>query len=262
MVLRGTLQINNELIQRRRRRKVVKRSIVFSTLLISLLVILCLKLSYFNVSNIVILNNEIINTEEILELSKINKGTNIFYMDLKNIQTNVLSNPYILKANVKRKLPNTISIEVQEREAVFYAKNESGNLIIDRLGVVLEKKDDTSGMNLTNLTGIDFGGAKVGKVIPCDDNRKINFITEITDLIEANTSGIKITSVDLSDFLDIKIYSNNICIKVGDNSNLENKLNEALNIIVNNKLVNSIGYIDVSFQGNPVVHVEKQEETE
>lgn len=255
--MKVTLQnTDNELIKKRRRKRAIKRSIVFSLLLISIMVTLCLKLSYFNVSNIIVSNNNIINAEEIIALSKINKGTNIFYMDLKKIETNLLSNPYILKADVKRKLPNTISISVTEREAVFYINAENKKLIIDKYGVVLEERDDVSNMQLTNLQGFDFEAAKVGSIIPCDDDRKIQFITLITDLISSNTSGIKITSVDLNDVLNIKVYTGDMCIKLGDSSNLKDKLNLALNIINNNNLKESKGYIDVSFEANPVLFIE------
>lgn len=226
-------------------------------MLISLFIILCLKLPYFNVSNIIVSNNKIINKEDIINTANVNYGTNIFYINLKKIETNILKNPYILKADVKRKLPNSISISVQEREAVFYIKGENNNLIIDKHGVVLEEKDDISNMNLTNLIGFDAEGAEIGKVIYCDDNRKIDFISSITDLITANTSNIKITAVDLNDILDIKIYSKDLCIKLGTAYDIRDKLNLAFNIINDNKLINSKGYIDVSYSGNPAVFIEK-----
>lgn len=254
MTLKNT---NNDLIIKRRRKKAIKRNIVFFLLLISLFIILCLKLPYFNVTNIVVLNNKIINTEEILSIAKVNKGTNIFYMDLKKIETNILNNPYILKADVKRKLPNTISISVQEREAVFYIKGENNNLVIDKHGVVLEEKEDISSMNLTKLMGFEAEGSEIGKVIYSDDDRKIDFISLITELITANISNIKITAVDLSDILDIKIYSNDMCIKLGTSQNVKDKLNLAFNIITENKLLNSRGYIDVSLESNPAVLLEE-----
>ncbi|MCM8711008.1 FtsQ-type POTRA domain-containing protein [Clostridium sp. SYSU_GA19001] len=246
----------NEFINKRRRKRTIRRSIIFSLLLISTLITLCLKLSYFNVSNIIVRNNNIISKDEIIAISKIKEGTNIFYMNLNKIRTNVLSIPYILKAEVSRKLPNTIVITVEEREAVFYINADKKKLIIDKQGIVLEEREDISNMQLTNLQGFDFEIAEVGKLIPCDDSRKISFISLITDLITSNSSGIKITSVDLTDIFNIKTYSGDLCIKLGDSNDLKDKLNLALNIINNNNLNGKIGYIDVSFKGNPVVFIE------
>jgi cell division protein FtsQ len=246
---------DNELIRRRRRKRMIKHTIILSVLLISLLIILCLKLSYFNVSNIKVMNNSIVSSDEIIDFAKVNKGTNIFYINIKNIKTNVLKNPYILKADIKRKLPNTISIVVNEREAVFYGMTDNKYLIIDKSGVVLEEKDDISNMKLTKLEGFDFQQTRLGEIIDSNNARKIENIGIITELIALNSSDIQISSVDLAEELNVKVYCGNICVKLGSNS-LRDKLNLALNIIQNNNLKDKKGYVDVSFDGNPVVFIE------
>lgn len=248
---------SNELIKSRRRKIAIRRSVILTLLLVSLSVILCLKLPYFNISNIQVRNNKIVSSEQIIELSKINKGTNIFYLNFKNIETNIRANPYILGASIKRKIPNTILIDINERKAVFYMKAQNSYLMIDKGGIVLESRNNINNMKLTNLQGFNAEDAKVGSVLPCDDKRKLDVIGLITELISLNTSGIDITAVDLSDTLNIKIYSGNLCIKMGTSDNIKDKLNLALNIINNNDLKNSKGYIDVGFEGNPVLFIEK-----
>jgi cell division protein FtsQ len=248
---------NNELIRKRRKKRAVRRAIVLTVLLIAILVTLCLKLSYFNVSSIKIINNSIVTSEEIANLAKVNMGTNIFYINISNIKTNVLKNPYIINVEVKRKFPNTITISVNERQAVFYSLQDNKYLIIDKNGIVLEEKEDIDSMNLTSLLGLNFQEARIGEPILTQDNRKINEIGVITELIALNSSGIEITSVDLSDGLNIKVNSRNISIKLGS-GNIKDKLNLALNIIENNQLKEQKGYIDVSFEGNPVVYIEKK----
>jgi cell division protein FtsQ len=225
-------------------------------MLTAVLVTLCLKLAYFNVSSVKVINNNIVTSEEIINLSQVDMGTNIFFIDIKNIRTNVLKNPYILEAEVKRKLPNTIIVSISERQAVFYGKLDDKYLIIDKNGVVLEEREDISDMKLTKLEGFNFQDAKVGETVPSDNARKISNIGLITELIGLNSSGIEIDSVNLYDDMNIVITCDNILIKLGSNS-IKDKLNLALNIIVNNKLQNEKGYIDVSFEGNPVVYVEK-----
>lgn len=255
--MKGSLAItNNELIMKRRRKRIIKRTIMLAILLSAVLVTLCLKLSYFNISTVKVINNNIVNSDEIINLSKVNTGTNIFYADIKNIKTNVLKNPYLLKADIKRKLPDTIIISITEREAFFYSKHDNKFLIIDRNGVVLEEKDDISNMNLTSLEGIDLTEAKIGHSIPGENKRKIESIGLLSDLIALNSSGIDITSVNLSDELNLVVNCKDITVKLGVDD-IKNKLNQAFNIIANNGLKEQKGYIDVSFQGNPVVFIEK-----
>lgn len=245
----------NELIKRRRRKMAIRRTVVLTILLVSIITILCLKLEYFNIKNVKVTNNKVVSGEEIINLSQINMGTNIFYTDIKKIQTNVLNNPYILKADVKRRLPNTINIIVKEREAVFYADALDKFFIIDKNGVVLEERKDILGMILTKLEGFNLDNAEVGKVIASDSSRKIENIGLITELISINSSGINITSVDLTDDLNIKIYCGDMLVKVGGSS-LKERLNLALNIMIDNNLKGKKGYIDVSSERNPVLRID------
>lgn len=250
---------NNELIRKRRRKRAIRRNIIISVLLIAVLVTLCLKLAYFNVSSVKVVNNNIVSSEEIINSAKINMGTNIFFIDIKNIRTNVLKIPYIVEADVKRKLPNTIIISLSERQAVFYGRLDDKYLIIDKNGVVLEEREDISQMKLTRLEGVNFQDAKIGEPIPGENSRIISNIGLITELIALNSSGVEIDSVNLSDEMNIVICSDNISIKLGSNS-IKDKLNLALNIIINNHLQDEKGYIDVSFEGNPVVYIEKMKD--
>lgn len=247
----------NQLIETRRKKKLLKKSFIFIVLLVSILITLCLKLPYFNIKEIVILNNKNVAKEEIIGLSNLYKGNNIFYINLRSSQRNILTNSYILDAAIKRKLPNIIEISVKERNAMFYNKKDNKFLVIDKNGIVLEEKENINNMKLIRLEGFDFENAQVGKTVPTDDNRKIKIITSITELVNNSNLDMQMTIADVSDITNIKVYYNNMCIKLGTDDDLHNKLNKAINIIIKNDFKNSKGYVDVSFNGNPVFFTEK-----
>lgn len=247
----------NELIEKRRKKIRIKRYITIIVILIAIVVTLCLKLSYFNIKDIKVLNNRNIGSEEIKKLSQINLGENIFYLNLRKSRTAILSNPYILKADIKRKLPNKINIYVEERTAVFYVKQNEKYLVIDEKGIVLEEKNSINGMKLIKLEGFEGKNYKVGEVLDNSDVRKLKIINDITKLIKSLKDGIPEPSiVDIKDLTDIKLYYGNIMIKIGTSDELQEKINKAINILVDNKLIDKKGYIDVSFKGSPVFFVE------
>ncbi|PRR75160.1 cell division protein FtsQ/DivIB [Clostridium thermopalmarium] len=247
----------NELIQKRRKRKKIKRYILLSILLISISIILCLKLPYFNINTIEVENNRNITSDEIIKLSNIEIGKNIFYINLKRSKTNIMKNSYILDVNIRRQLPNKIKIYVEERTAVFYIKKGEKYLVVDDSGVILEEKQTINGMKLIRLDGFDKDDYKVGEVIKAQDTRKIKIITEITELIKNLKEGIPEPSiVDLTDLTDIRICYGDMIIKLGTSDNMEKKYNMAINILMYNKLINKKGYIDVSYKGDPVFFVE------
>lgn len=247
----------NELIEKRRKKIRIKRYITIIVILIAVVVTLCLKLSYFNIKDIKVLNNRNIGSEEIKKLSQINLGENIFYLNLRKSRTGILSNPYILKADIKRKLPNKINIHVEERTAVFYVKQNNKYLVIDENGIVLEEKNSINGMKLIKLEGFEGKNYKIGEVLDNSNARKIQMINDITKLIKSLKNGTPEPSiVDIKDLTDIKLYYGNMMVKLGTSDELQEKINKAINILVDNKLIDKKGDIDVSFKGSPVFLVE------
>lgn len=247
----------NELIEKRRKKRRIKRVFFIMVLLIAVLVTLCLKLTYFNIKYVNVSNNYTIASNEIIKESGIQKNTNIFYMNSKNIKNNILNNPYILSVDIHKKLPNTVNINVNERKAVFYVQNDSNKFaVIDRYGTVLEIKDNIDNMNLIKIIGINTSKVSIGKIV-LSDNKKLNIINILTDIIMNNEVCKNIKVVDITDTMDLKTYYNDMCIKLGSSEDLQKKLNRAINIITDKNLSASKGYVDVSFNGNPVFFVEK-----
>ncbi len=247
----------NELILRRRKRKRIKKIFMLFVLLLSISITLCLKHPYFNIKNIEVSGNRNISSKEIVDLSRLSKGNNVFYINVRNGENNILSNPYISEVQIKRKLPSTVQINVKEREALFYNTKDNKYFIVDKNGVVLQKKDNIKEMHLVKLDGFDYDKSEIGKVLKNDDKSKIDIVTDLGDIILNSKNTIGITYIDLNSTIDIKIYFGDMCVKLGRSDKLDKKVNEALNIINSKGLKGAKGYIDVSFDGNPVFSIQK-----
>ncbi|AWI03743.1 cell division protein FtsQ/DivIB [Clostridium drakei] len=250
-------QTENELILRRRKRKRIKKIFMLFILLLSISITLCLKHPYFNIKNIEVSGNRNISSKEIVDLSTLSKGNNIFYINVRNGENNILSNPYISEVQIKRKLPATVQINIKEREALFYNTKDNKYFIVDKNGVVLQKKDDIKEMHLVKLDGFDYDKSEIGKVLKNDDKSKIDIVTDLGGIILNSKNTIGITYIDLNSTIDIKIYFGDMCVKLGRSDKLDKKVNEALNIINSKGLKGAKGYVDVSFDGNPVFSIQK-----
>lgn len=248
---------NNELIKKRRRKKRIKRLLIFFIFLISLSVILCLKIPYFNISSITVDNNKIVDEDYIIKNSGIVKGSNIFCVNEKSIKAKIEKNPYVSDVNIRRELPDKIIIDVDERQPAYYTMFSNQYYIIDNKGIVLEKKDTIKGMSLIFIKGVSEKDCILGKSIFTINSREINVISEVASLIPRLSSPIKITAIDVSDILNINIYFSNMYVKIGDDQNIQSKINKGINVILGNSLKDAKGYVDVSFKGNPVYHIEK-----
>jgi len=246
-----------ELLRIKRKKKRISKFVLVFILLISLSITLCLKLSYFNISEIKVYNNKNLSVQEIIKLSNINKGSNIFYINTKESATDILKNSYILHVDIKRNLPSSIDITVEERSASFYAVKGDTFLIVGKDGTILEEKQSLDNSALIKLLGFNTKDAIVGKKLPQDDERKISVIGTVTDFINRDKSKFKIISVDISDLLNIRIYYANMYVKLGTSEDLSKKLDKAITMLELDQLKNAKGYIDVSVISKPVFYIEK-----
>ncbi|WP_446899320.1 cell division protein FtsQ/DivIB [Clostridium sp. LBM24168] len=254
------VKTDNEFIIKRRRKRKIRNSCLLLLFLLAVLFILSIKLPYFNIRNIKVYGNKNIQESDIIKLSRIYRGNNIFYINLNAAEKSIMSNPYIDSVTIKRKLPSDIDINVTERNAVFFIGSNGAFYIIDKNGILLQKKDDISDMRLVKLTGLNVGNTRIGDMIKSNNNRKVDGIKNIGELIEGNKTSFGIIQIDVSDSLNIKAYINNMCIKLGSADDMKEKLNKALNIIEQEKLDNAKGYVDVRFNGNPVFFIDGKQE--
>ena len=249
-----------KLLSKRKKNKKIKRIVLLSIIMLSTLITLCVKLPYFNIKNIEIIGNMNSSKAEINEAAKIELGSNIFSASFIDSKKQIMKNPYVLGVKVNKVLPNKIRIQIEERVAVFYGKVDNIYYILDNRGILLEKRPDIKGMNLVNLIGFDYEKCEVGDPIVAEDDRKINIAKEITNIINdyrKTNSNSNITMVDVSNVLDVKVFSGEMCIKFGTTEDLKNKFNKAINIITQPEYKNKKGYVDISFKGAPVIFIEK-----
>lgn len=254
--MRGVKKSTNELIRIRKRKKAIRKSVFFTIVTVVAVIILCLKHPYFNVSTIVVNNNSIVATEDIEKLSDIKIERNIFSFRKKEVKENLLSNSYISEVSIKRKLPSTVIIEVVERKPKYYIVSRKEYVLIDSIGYVLERVQSIKGFDLVELAGIEGDAALQGNNI-VSDKKNTNQIEVFSDLIDRNLSDITISSIDVQSSADIKVYFGDILVKVGSIDRMESKLNKAINIITQQNIKNAKGYIDVSFNGDPVISIEE-----
>lgn len=123
-----------EVRKKKANRRLIFYLIVFF-LLISVIVYLQSPLSY--VKTIDITGNIHVSEKEVIDQSELTSETNIWSVKRKNIQDLLSNNPIIKTAEVKRKLPRTIEISIEEYDRVGYVKNENEFYLVLGNGNVL-----------------------------------------------------------------------------------------------------------------------------
>ena len=111
---------------------------------------------------------------------------------------------------------------------------------------VLDYKED---FEILEIKGIEFSGnLNIGDQLFEDGSRELDWIKNMSSLLKLNKTNIKFDYIDLTD-----IYN----VVIGNNSDLRQKLNIAINTINSNEGYDKMtGYIDVRTKSHPVVSLQ------
>lgn len=88
------------------------------------------------------------------ELIRVEKGVNIFTVDLKAIENAMERDPRIRKVTISRRLPSTIAVTIREREPVMLIGGER-LLALDEMGMVMPIDGASLPLDIPVLTGVN-----------------------------------------------------------------------------------------------------------
>ena len=128
---------------------------------------------FFRVSNIEVTGAGHYTQEEIIGASGIKNGDNLMFVNRSGVARKICSKLiYIGEVNVKRKLPNTVIIEVSESGSVAVIQSESGLWLIDRKCKLLEECSTQDAESYIKVKGLSAVKPQKGNVITVAEEDK------------------------------------------------------------------------------------------
>ncbi|MBQ8782181.1 MAG: FtsQ-type POTRA domain-containing protein [Clostridia bacterium] len=231
----------------KRRKKVRRNRIIFTSfvsILILLLTVLVLSLTvFFKIDTITVNGTSRYDTEQIISVSGIQKGKNLFLSSVNKAQEKISSQlTYLSEVTVTRKLPSTIVIEVVGSNADFCYQTSGGYALTDSNSKVLEIVNadavpQTAAVIKTNGAFV----AVVGEEIEVDknktdeqqqaDKKELELLKSVLTAIDE--SKIKdITEINITTPTSIYLtYQNRFKLNLGNSLELTYKLKSAVEII-------------------------------
>ena len=246
-------------IKAKKRKKLIKKLTLITTVIVVGGFIFITKAPIFNIKAITFKGNVTISSEVLLSGVSDRIGLNIFTVNEKDIKEEILKNRYVSTVNVKRKGINTLEINITEEAPVYYINNGIELLIVNNDLEVLEEVDNIDGRNLVEIKGVDLS-VKDDESRVDEFNSYKSILTNFYPFISQNRESIYLSSLDLSNIVNIIGYIGNVEIFFGDDSNLYNKMENVYRIMLDDKINIAKGYINVSFNGSPVIKVEEVKE--
>lgn len=211
-----------------KKKKRIKLMLKFTALLMIIIagIIFALVSPIFNIQEIEVSDNEQINTETIISLSQLNLGQNIFKFNKNKVNKNIKTNAYIESVEIKRKLPNKVQIQIEERKKEYNVEFLNGYAYINNQGYILQISEERQA--LPTIQGISTPDEQIveGNRLNSEDLEKLEVIIQIMNICKNYELDSKVTNIDISKKDEYTLYleEEKKTIYLGDKNNLSNKM--------------------------------------
>lgn len=236
-----------------RHRQYRKRSFPFQGLFFILLLLFgiysLLNSSFFALEKVTVSGNSQLDKAEIVKLSAISPGINIFKLKTGEIEKKILLHPRVKNVEVKRVLPREVQINMVERTGKGLLPKEGSFAVIDVEAVFLYEVGSIEKMNLPIITGVNAGNFKIGEPIISEGLKDALFYLKV---MSPEISAI-VSEINVADSENIRMYTiDGVEVKLGNTDKAREKLSIYADVI-SQKYEEKIQYIDLSYYSKPVV---------
>ena len=119
-------------------------------------------------------------------------------MNKRLTREKIKENAYIENVEITKKIPSTVEIKVEEREAKYMLQFADSYVYINNQGYMLEISNEK--LDIPILIGFttDLSNIKAGNRINVADLNKMNMVIKIYETAKSNGLGNLITKIDIS----------------------------------------------------------------
>lgn len=198
---------------------------IISAIALVVFILMMLMLSpSLNIKNIKVNGLKLLKENDIIRELKLDKETNILSINSIVAKRRLKENYYVKNVSITYKFPDTININITERNLVGYISNAGNYIYIDDEGFVVDIKNSFI-EPLPVIYGIDFQSFIIGKKVKVQNEEDFLVLMEITKFIKEKQNLKKINKIDISNLDDIHLYMENMDINLGGIEAISIKMN-------------------------------------
>lgn len=168
---------------------------------------------FFEIKVVEITRTERIPREDVLAMLDLEPGRGLLLVDVVQAQRSLETHPWIRRAVVRRVFPDTLVVELDEREPVAVLKTGTGGraFLLDREGKLISEGVPAADEGLPILTGVDYAAAILGTG---DTAARVRAGIALAGLLDR--SGVGRTEVDLRRPGDMVAYYSGLRLRFGE----------------------------------------------
>lgn len=183
-------------------------------------------------------------------LSGLSSRDNWLTFDRGRVISNLMQEPWVAEARVRKEFPNRVVLVIREREPVAQVITPAGYCLVDEDGFIISA-NPTPWPAYPQLEGLQVEGLTIADTIPdgvfVDEMEVLKLMD---DRMQARTSHIGPDQVHGM----VLVMTGGARIFLGDNEDMEKKIDTALLILDDVlKKYGRVDYVDVSSPANPVI---------
>lgn len=146
---------------------------LLSVLAICIVIVIALTL-FFRVDTITITGEDRYSKSDIIEATGLSTGDNLFLLNKYSIAENLLKKlPYIAEVRINRILPDTLTIDVTESDAVLAVVQEGSAWLISPQGKIVEQRVASAAADLAKIDGCELLAPSVATSIALSTDRSV-----------------------------------------------------------------------------------------
>lgn len=210
--------------------------------------------AYFSLKDIEVTGNKTLSADQVIELSGLSMGENIFRVDAQSVALKIEMHPSVKKTVISRQIPSTLIVKIAERSPVALVVVQDGFVIVDQDTFYIQKVNDIQDLQLPIISGVKVDSSlRPGTSIGTEGlNTALKLITLLDEDFLKNVAEIVAPS-SLS--LTLKTIQG-VEVRFGEPVQLERKIKLMQSLLFQNgAIINSdtVEYIDLRYDTAPVI---------
>ena len=155
---------------------------------------------FFRVETVVVEGNVRYESDQIVQASEVIQGDNLFalnkYETARRIRRLL---PYVEGVSIRRNLPDTLVITVQECRAVAWLSGSEDDWLISKAGKVLESVPE-GGTSALHLEGLEIAQPEAGSPLTVAESYELRYagVLALLSALEQSEMTGRVTRIDLS----------------------------------------------------------------
>lgn len=210
---------------------------------------------FFKINTISVEGEKVYSDKMVTEKSGVEFDSNLFRVNEKEVSEKLSKElPYIKNVTIKRKLPDTLIINIEATKEVAAITQKGVFVLIDETGKVLDKDASILRENVAVVNNVKIKDIIEGEQLQLDNEKKTTALLTLLGAIKK--SGLELlTEIDLKNLNDIKIkYDDRITFEVGSLTNIETKLARGVAALEKENEINAYSKGTLDLKTEPYVY--------